>query len=144
MAAYFYPSLGDAREAAAKVLEFTHGDRFKAIPGYQACILGDDGAPLPPNSTGRLAVKGPTGCRYLADERQRDYVVNGWNVTGDRYRLDEDGYFWFVGRSDDMIISAGYNISGPEVEWALLAHDAVSECAVVASPDAEQIGRAHV
>ena len=91
-----------------------------------------------PGSTGRLAVKGPTGCRYLADSRQRDYVVNGWNVTGDTYRVDDDGYFWFEARADDMIISAGYNIAGPEVESALLEHPAVAECAVVASPDPER------
>ena len=81
---------------------------------------------------------GPTGCRYLDDERQRDYVQNGWNVTGDIYRLDEEGYFWFVARADDMIVSAGYNIAGPEVEWALLAHPAVRECAVVGSADPER------
>jgi len=108
------------------------------IPGYEACILGPDNQPLPPGSSGRLAVKGPTGCRYLTDERQRDYVVNGWNVTGDVYRLDEDGYFWFEARADDMIISAGYNIAGPEVEAALLEHPGVAECAVVASPHAER------
>lgn len=108
------------------------------VPGYTACVLDDDDRPLPPGSTGRLAVKGPTGCRYLADERQRDYVVNGWNVTGDSYRMDEDGYFWFEARADDMIISSGYNIAGPEVEAALLEHPAVSECAVVASPHPER------
>ncbi len=93
---------------------------------------------MPPGATGRLAVTGPTGCRYLDDERQRDYVKNGWNVTGDLYRLDEDGYFWFVARADDMIVSAGYNIAGPEVEWALLAHPAVRECAVIGAADAER------
>jgi len=108
------------------------------VPGYTACVLDDDDRPLPPGNTGRLAVKGPTGCRYLADARQRDYVVNGWNVTGDTYRVDEDGYFWFEARADDMIISAGYNIAGPEVESALLEHPAVVECAVVASPDPER------
>lgn len=108
------------------------------VPGYTACVLDDGGQPLPPGSSGRLAVKGPTGCRYLADERQRDYVVNGWNVTGDAYRVDEDGYFWFEARADDMIISAGYNIAGPEVEATLLEHRAVAECAVVASPHAER------
>ena len=91
-----------------------------------------------PGATGRLAVTGPTGCRYLDDERQRDYVQNGWNVTGDIYRLDEEGYFWFVARADDMIVSAGYNIAGPEVEWALLAHPAVRECAVVGTSDPER------
>jgi 2-aminobenzoate-CoA ligase len=87
---------------------------------------------------GRLAVKGPTGCRYLADERQKDYVHDGWNVTGDAYLMDEDGYFFYQARTDDMIISAGYNIAGPEVEGALLAHPAVAECGVVGAPDPER------
>jgi len=108
------------------------------VPGYQACVLDPDDRPLPVGNSGRLAVKGPTGCRYLADDRQRDYVIDGWNVTGDIYRVDEDGYFWFETRADDMIISAGYNIAGPEVEAALLEHAAVAECAVVASPHAER------
>ncbi len=108
------------------------------VPGYTACVLGDDDRPLVAGITGRLAVKGPTGCRYLDDERQREYVVNGWNLTGDNYRVDEDGYFWFEARADDMIISAGYNIAGPEVEAALLEHPAVAECAVVASPHPER------
>jgi 2-aminobenzoate-CoA ligase len=111
------------------------GATGKPIPGYQACILDDNGNPLGPGNVGRLAVKGPTGCRYLADERQKGYVQNGWNVTGDAYFLDEDGYFWFHARTDDIILSAGYNISGPEVEDALLKHPAVAECAVVGSPD---------
>ena len=114
------------------------GATGKPLPGYKACVLDDDGNPMPPGSTGRLAVTGPTGCRYLDDERQRDYVQSGWNVTGDLYRVDEDGYFWFVSRADDMIVSAGYNIAGLEVEWALLAHPAVRECAVVGAPDAER------
>ncbi len=114
------------------------GATGKPLPGYLACVLDDDGKPLPPGSTGRLAVTGPTGCRYLDDERQRDYVQGGWNVTGDLYRMDEDGYFWFVARADDMIVSAGYNIAGPEVEWALLAHPAVRECAVIGAPDPER------
>ena len=80
-------------------------------------------------------MRGPTGCRYLADERQRKYVQNGWNVTGDTYVMDEDGYFWYQSRSDDMIVSAGYNIAGPDVEAALLTHPAVAECGVVAAPD---------
>jgi len=112
------------------------GATGKPLPAYQACVLDDENQPLPQGSTGRLAVKGPTGCRYMDDEeRQRAYVVNGWNVTGDTYRHDEDGYFWFQARADDMIVSAGYNIAGPEVEDALLGHDAVAECAVVAAPD---------
>jgi 2-aminobenzoate-CoA ligase len=105
------------------------------VPGYVACILDDDGRPLPPGSVGRLAVKGPTGCRYLADPRQHDYVQHGWNLTGDAYRLDEDGYFWYQARTDDMIIASGYNIAGPEVEGALLEHPRVLECAVVGAPD---------
>ena len=114
------------------------GATGKPLPGYKACVLGDDGNPLPPGSIGRLAVTGPTGCRYLDDERQHDYVQSGWNITGDLYRMDEDGYFWFVSRADDMIVSAGYNIAGLEVEWALLAHPAVRECAVVGAPDSER------
>lgn len=114
------------------------GATGRPIPGYRACILGDDGQPVGPNVIGRLAVKGPTGCRYLADPRQRDYVVDGWNLTGDAYRVDEDGYYWYQARTDDMIISSGYNIAGPEVEEALLQHPAVAECAVVGAPDAER------
>jgi 2-aminobenzoate-CoA ligase len=105
------------------------------VPGYVACVLDDDGTPLPPGSVGRLAVKGPTGCRYLADPRQRDYVQNGWNLTGDAYLMDDDGYFWYQARTDDMIVSSGYNIAGPEVEGALLEHAQVLECAVVGIPD---------
>jgi 2-aminobenzoate-CoA ligase len=109
-----------------------------AIPGYQARIVDDEGHPVPAGTVGRLAVKGPTGCRYLADERQKIYVRGGWNLTGDAYRMDEDGYFFYQARTDDMIISAGYNIAGPEVEDALLAHPAVAECAVVGVPDEER------
>jgi 2-aminobenzoate-CoA ligase len=105
------------------------------VPGYQAKLIDDQGNDLPPGSTGRLAVRGPTGCRYLADTRQTQYVQNGWNVTGDTYHQDADGYFWFQARSDDMIVSSGYNISGPEVEVALLTHPAVAECAVVGATD---------
>ena len=108
------------------------------VPGYRACVMDDAGAPLPAGQVGRLAVKGPTGCRYLADDRQSSYVRGGWNYTGDAYLMDADGYFSYQGRTDDMIISAGYNIGGPEVESALLAHPAVAECGVVASPDAER------
>jgi len=109
-----------------------------AVPGYQATVLDDEGKACPSGTVGRLAVKGPTGCRYLADERQQNYVHNGWNVTGDAYLMDEQGYFFYQARTDDMIISAGYNIAGPEVEGALLAHPAVAECGVVGSPDAER------
>ena len=114
------------------------GATGKPIPGYQACILNDEGQMLGAGQIGRLAVKGPTGCRYLADDRQQKYVVNGWNLTGDAYQMDEDGYFWYCARTDDMIISAGYNIAGPEVEEAILLHPAVAECAVVGLPDEER------
>jgi 2-aminobenzoate-CoA ligase len=122
------------------------GATGKPVPGYQACILDHDGVPVGPGVIGRLAVKGPTGCRYLADERQRDYVLNGWNLTGDAYEMDADGYFYYRSRTDDMIISAGYNIAGPEVEDVLLRHPAVAECGVIGKPDAErgQIVEAHL
>ena len=105
------------------------------VPGYEAKIVDEEGRELPRGSVGLLAVRGPTGCRYLADPRQTVYVRDGWNFTGDTYRLDEDGYYWHQARSDDMIVSAGYNIAGPEVEGALLSHPSVLECAVVGAPD---------
>ena len=105
------------------------------VPGYRAKLIDEQGRDLPRGSTGRLAVQGPTGCRYLADPRQTRYVIDGWNVTGDTFRQDEDGYFWFQARSDDMIVSSGYNIAGPEVEAALLLHPDVLECAVIGIPD---------
>jgi 2-aminobenzoate-CoA ligase len=108
------------------------------VPGYEAAVVGEDGEPVGDGEIGRLAVKGPTGCRYLADDRQRNYVQRGWNLTGDSYVRDADGYFWFQARSDDMIISSGYNIAGPEVEDALLRHPDVAECAVVGAPDEER------
>jgi 2-aminobenzoate-CoA ligase len=108
------------------------------VPGFRATVLGPDGSPVPDGTVGRLAVKGPIGCRYLADPRQLDYVQHGWNITGDSYIRDGDGYFWFQARSDDMIISSGYNIAGPEVEAALMRHDAVRECGVVGAPDPER------
>jgi 2-aminobenzoate-CoA ligase len=111
------------------------GSTGRPVPGYEAIVVDDAGEEIPVGEPGRLAVKGPTGCRYLADDRQAKYVQNGWNITGDTFRTDEDGYFWYEARSDDMIISSGYNIGGPEVEEALLAHDAVAECAVVGMPD---------
>jgi len=122
------------------------GSTGRPVPGYEARILDDDGNVAKPGSIGRLAVRGPTGCRYLADERQKKYVQGGWNVTGDTYLMDADGYFWYQARSDDMIISAGYNIAGPEVEAALLTHAAVAECGVVGCPDEErgQIVKAYV
>ncbi|MDB5909274.1 MAG: 2-aminobenzoate-CoA ligase [Massilia sp.] len=114
------------------------GATGKPVPGYQACILDADGRPAGPGVVGRLAVKGPTGCRYLADERQRDYIVDGWNLTGDAYEMDADGYFYYRSRTDDMIISAGYNIAGAEVEEVLLHHPAVAECGVVGCADEER------
>jgi 2-aminobenzoate-CoA ligase len=114
------------------------GATGKAVPGYRAVILDDAGQPAPPGTPGRLAVKGPTGCRYLDDPRQSVYVQGGWNVTGDTFVQDEDGYFYYQARTDDMIISAGYNIAGPEVEEALAAHPAVQECCVVGVPDVER------
>jgi 2-aminobenzoate-CoA ligase len=108
------------------------------VPGYEACVLDDEGRPLPRGQVGRLAVKGPTGCRYLADDRQRNYVQGGWNITGDAYMIDDEGQFVYQARTDDMIVSAGYNIGGPEVESALLLHPAVAECAVVGAPDEER------
>jgi 2-aminobenzoate-CoA ligase len=111
------------------------GATGRPLPGYQAMVVDEAMRPLAPGEVGRLAVRGPTGCRYLADARQQEYVRNGWNLTGDAYRVDEDGYFWFQARTDDMIISAGYNIAGPEVEEALLEHAGVAECAVVGAPD---------
>jgi 2-aminobenzoate-CoA ligase len=111
------------------------GSTGKAVPGYRATILDENGDEVPDGEPGRLAIQGPTGCRYLGDERQRNYVQHGWNITGDTYIRDADGYYWFQARSDDMIISAGYNIAGPEVEEALLGHPDVVEVAVVGAPD---------
>lgn len=115
------------------------GATGRAVPGYLAAVLDEGGRPMNAG-VGRLAVKGPTGCRYLGDPRQADYVQGGWNVTGDIYRRDAGGYLRFVARADDMIVSAGYNIAAPEVEGALLAHSAVRECAVVGVP-CEQRGQ---
>lgn len=105
------------------------------VPGYRAEVHDDHGVPVPDGQPGRLAVKGPTGCKYLADDRQRTYVAGGWNYPGDTYIRDGDGYFWYQARSDDMIVSSGYNIAGPEVEEVLLGHPAVAECGVVGVPD---------
>ncbi|MFC0219002.1 benzoate-CoA ligase family protein [Pseudochelatococcus lubricantis] len=110
----------------------------KPVPGYEAQVVDDAGGPVPDGTPGRLAVRGPIGCRYLDDPRQVNYVQHGWNITGDTYIRDEDGYFRYQARSDDMIVSAGYNIGGPEVEASLLAHEAVLECGVVAAPDPER------
>lgn len=131
---------------SATLEEIRPGATGKVVPGYQAKVVGPDGETLPPGEVGRLAVRGPTGCRYLADDRQRNYVQDGWNLTGDTYRMDADGYFWYQARSDDMIVSSGYNIAGPEVEGALLTHPAVAFCGVVGAPDPErgQIVKAYV
>ncbi len=123
------------------------GSTGKVVPGYEAKVIDDDGNELPPGTIGRLAVRGPTGCRYLDNhERQRTYVQDGWNLTGDSYIQDEAGYFWYQARTDDMIISAGHNISGPEIEAVLLDHPKVAECGVVGVPDEErgQIVKAYV
>jgi 2-aminobenzoate-CoA ligase len=111
------------------------GSTGLAVPGYRAAVVNPAGQPVPDGEPGRLAVKGPTGCRYLADERQRSYVQHGWNLTGDTYIRDADGYFWYQARSDDMIISGGYNIAGPEIEEVLMSHADVAECGVVGVPD---------
>lgn len=118
----------------------------KPVAGYEARIVDDDMNEVPRGTIGKLAVRGPTGCRYMADDRQANYVRDGWNLTGDSFIQDEDGYFHFAARSDDMIISSGYNIAGPEVEAALLSHAAVAECAVIGVPDEQrgQIVEAHV
>jgi 2-aminobenzoate-CoA ligase len=122
------------------------GSTGRAVPGYVATIVDDLGNELPAGESGRLAVRGPTGCRYLDDPRQAAYVQNGWNLTGDTFIRDDDGYFWYQARSDDMIISSGYNIAAPEVEEALLKHPLVAECAVVGVPDEArgQIVKAYV
>ncbi|MEX1167744.1 MAG: AMP-binding protein, partial [Hydrogenophaga sp.] len=114
------------------------GATGKAVPGYRAKVVDDQGNEVPRNTIGKLAVQGPTGCRYLSDPRQASYVKNGWNLTGDAYLMDDDGHFHYQARLDDMIISAGYNIAAPEVEDALLAHPAVAECAVIGVADAER------
>jgi len=112
------------------------GATGRAVPGYQARVIDESGNTVPDGTVGRLAVRGPTGCRYLDNvEQQRKYVQRGWNLTGDSYMRDADGYYWYQARTDDIIISAGYNIAGPEVESVLLEHAAVAECAVVGAPD---------
>ncbi len=114
------------------------GSTGRAVHGYTAAVLDDDGNPVPHGTPGHLAVRGPTGCRYLDGDRQQVYVRNGWNVTGDTYVRDPDGYFHYRARTDDMIVSAGYNIAGPEVEQALLGHPEVVDCAVVGAPDPDR------
>jgi 2-aminobenzoate-CoA ligase len=126
--------------------EIRPGATGRAVPGYEAMVIDDAGKEMPAGIPGRLAVRGPTGCRYLADARQTVYVQSGWNVTGDTYVMDKDRYFFYQARSDDMIISAGYNIAGPEVESALMTHPAVAECGVVGQPCPErgQIVKAYI
>jgi 2-aminobenzoate-CoA ligase len=131
---------------AAREDQIRPGATGLPVPGYEAKVVDENGAEVPRGTPGRLAVRGPTGCRYLADARQAQYVQQGWNITGDTYVQDADGYFWYQARNDDMIISAGYNIAGPEVEVALLTHPAVKECGVVGAPDGERgmVVRAYV
>jgi 2-aminobenzoate-CoA ligase len=112
------------------------GATGRVVPGYEARVVDDNGDEVPPGTLGHLAVRGPTGCRYIDNlERQTAYVRDGWNYPGDSYIMDSEGYFWYQARTDDMIISAGHNISGPEVEAVLLEHPSVAECGVVAAPD---------
>jgi 2-aminobenzoate-CoA ligase len=118
--------------------EMRPGSTGRPVPGYRATILGPDSTPVPPGTEGRLAVIGPVGCRYLDDDRQYAYVVDGWNVTGDTFVEDEDGYFFYRARTDSMIVSSGYNIGAPEVEEAIDAHPDVVETGVVGEPDPER------
>jgi 2-aminobenzoate-CoA ligase len=118
--------------------EVRRGAIGKAVPGYSAKVVDDDGSEVPRGSVGKLAVIGPTGCRYLADARQANYVQGGWNYPGDAFVQDDDGYFFYQARADDMIITAGYNVGGPEVEDALLKHPAVAECGVIGKADEER------
>jgi 2-aminobenzoate-CoA ligase len=115
--------------------EVRRGAIGKVVPGYQAKVVDDAGQEVPRGTVGKLAVIGPTGCKYLGDERQRNYVKDGWNYPGDAFMQDDDGYFFYQARADDMIITAGYNVGGPEVEDALLKHPAVAECGVIGKPD---------
>jgi 2-aminobenzoate-CoA ligase len=130
----------------SRVGDAVPGATGRPVAGYEAKVVDADMNEVPDGTVGRLAVRGPTGCRYLADKRQKNYVSGGWNLTGDAFSRDQDGRFHFAARNDDMIVSAGYNIAGPEVETALLTHPAVAECGVVGAPDAErgQIVKAYV
>jgi 2-aminobenzoate-CoA ligase len=114
------------------------GATGRPVTGYEARIVDEQMKDVPAETVGRLAVRGPTGCRYLADKRQKNYVADGWNLTGDAFFKDQDGRFHFAARNDDMIVSAGYNIAGPEVEAALLSHPDVAECAVIGAADVER------
>jgi 2-aminobenzoate-CoA ligase len=129
-----------------RLSDMAPGRTGKPVTGYQAKIVDEDMKEAPRGTIGRLAVRGPTGCRYMADDRQKKYVRDGWNLTGDSFVQDDEGFFHFAARSDDMIISSGYNIAGPEVEAALLAHAHVKECAVIGVSDIDrgQIVEAHV
>jgi 2-aminobenzoate-CoA ligase len=119
--------------------EIRPGATGKLVPGYDAIVVDEAGRPVAANTIGRLAVKGPTGCRYLNSlELQRKYVQNGWNITGDSYRIDNDGYFWYEGRTDDLIVSSGYKISAVEIEATLMMHPTVAECAVIGVPSEER------
>jgi 2-aminobenzoate-CoA ligase len=118
--------------------DWRRGAIGRAVPGYTVAVLDDELREVPAGEVGRLAVRGPTGCRYLADARQTTYVRGGWNLTGDACAMDDDGYVFFKARTDDLIVSAGYNIGAPEVEGALLQHESVAECAVVGLPDEER------
>ena len=118
--------------------EVRRGAVGKVVPGYTAKVVDDDGREVPRGTVGKLAVIGPTGCRYLDEPRQANYVKDGWNYPGDAFLQDADGYFFYQARADDMIITAGYNVGGPEVEDALLRHPAVAECGVVGQPDEER------
>jgi 2-aminobenzoate-CoA ligase len=128
----------DARRGSLSHLGFSGAPIGKVVPGYTAKVVDDEGRELPRGTVGKLAVIGPTACKYLDDSRQTNYVKNGWNYPGDAFAQDDAGYFYFQSRADDMIISAGYNISGIEVEDCLLKHPAIAECAVIGQPDAER------
>ena len=124
---------------SAAVADIRPGATGRPVPGYEAEVVDEAGRPLPTGTVGWLAVRGPTGCRYLnAPESQRKYVQNGWNITGDSYRVDEDGYFWYEGRTDELIVSAGYKISPVEIEAALMEHSSIAECAVIGAPSVER------
>ena len=118
--------------------EVRRGAIGKVVPGYTARVVDDDDREVPRGTVGKLAVIGPTGCRYLDDPRQSGYVRDGWNYPGDAFLQDEDGYYFYQARADDMIITSGYNVGGPEVEDALLRHPAVAECGVIGKPDEER------
>ena len=123
---------------SSKPSDVRRGAIGRVVPGYTAKVVNDQGVEVPPGSVGKLAVKGPTGCKYLDDARQAKYVKDGWNYPGDTFTQDADGYFFYQARDDDMIITAGYNVSGPEVEDALMQHPAVAECGVIGLPDDER------